>query len=135
MLAIQKVLKAAGFYGGLLDDDYGPATEAAVLAYQRAQLWPAGYLAKDGDWGPATQAHYEWVIKLQTALNKWKSDHADLAVDGSYGALTAARVLEVQQRNEGGAYRIKRNKKWVYGAVDGIPGEITCSMLGIPTHP
>lgn len=124
VLAIQKKLAAAGFYGGLLDDDYGPATEAGVRAYQAAQLY--GSLVVDGDWGPACEAHYRWVIALQTALNEWKSSYAALVVDGSYGALTARRVLDVQTRNHGGAY---------LGALDGVPGPVTCSMLGIPTHP
>lgn len=135
VLAIQRKLAAAGFYGGLLDDDYGAATEAAVRAYQTAQLWPAGYLAADGDWGPGSEGHFQWVVKLQAALNGWKSSYIDLVVDGSYGALTSRRVEDVQKRNVGGAYRIEVDDEWVYGAVDGVPGAVTCGMLGIPTHP
>lgn len=124
VLAIQKKLAEAGFYSGALDDDYGSMTEAGVRAYQAGQRY--GGLVVDGDWGPVCEAHYQWVITLQTALNKWKSSYAALVVDGSYGALTARRVLDVQTRNHGGAY---------LGALDGVPGPVTCSMLGIPTHP
>lgn len=131
--AIQTVLKSMGYYSGALDDSYDDLTYEAVYNYQSSQLY--GSLAKDGDWGPATQAHYEWVKTLQTVLNKWESEYEDLVVDGDYRTYTHRRVLEVQQRNKGGVYRIKRNNKWVYGAVDGIPGEITCAMLGIPVHP
>jgi peptidoglycan L-alanyl-D-glutamate endopeptidase CwlK len=46
---LQRALKAAGFRPGRIDGDFGPHTEAAVLAFQRS----AGLLA-DGIVGPRT---------------------------------------------------------------------------------
>jgi peptidoglycan L-alanyl-D-glutamate endopeptidase CwlK len=48
---LQRSLKAAGFSPGPIDGDFGPATEAAVLAFQRS----AGLLA-DGIAGPRTRS-------------------------------------------------------------------------------
>ena len=131
--AIQEALAYAGFYTGVLDDDYGQLTHNAVAAYQRSQLF--GNLVPDGDWGPATQKHYEWVKSLQKALNKWKSSLKKLVVDGSYGQLGKNRVYDVQKRNLGtarlpGAY-------WRAGGrvVDDRPGPVTCKMLGISNYP
>lgn len=122
VLRIQKVLKALGYYNGDLDDDYGPWTEAGVKAYQRAQLF--GGLVADGDWGPATEAHYQWVLVLQKAMNRWKD--YDIVVDGDYRIYTRNRVHDLMDRNHGGAYK---------GNVDDVPGPVFCKMLGIPTHP
>ena len=121
---IQEILKSLGYYKGYLDDDYGNWTHDAVEAYQRAQLH--GNLVKDGDWGPATEAHYQWVLTLQRALNGRKGDN--IRVDGDYGPRTRARVYEVMERNHGGAY-----PSWA--KLDGVPGPVFCKMLDIPTHP
>lgn len=121
---IQSILKTLGYYKGALDDDYGNWTHDAVEAYQRAQLH--GNLVKDGDWGPATEAHYQWVRTIQAKMNGWKGD--DIRVDGDYGPRTRARVYEVMERNHGGAY-----PSWA--KLDGVPGPVFCRMLGIPTHP
>lgn len=48
---LQKALAKAGFSPGAIDGEYGPGTEAAVLAFQRSE----GLLA-DGVAGPRTQA-------------------------------------------------------------------------------
>ena len=113
---ITKRLKAMGF--------------KSVAAYQKAQLWPVGKskLVADGVWGPVTEAHYQWVRKLQSTLNKWKG--VSIRVDGDYGSVTRGAVRTVQSRNRLGAY-----KKAGGSIVDGIPGPVTCRMLGIPTHP
>lgn len=95
-----------------------------VRNYQKGQRYKPG-LAADGVWGPATEAHYKWVRRLQSAMKAWKGNR-DTAVDGDFGKFTAARVREIQQRNLGGAYK---------GKVDGIPGPVFCKMLGIPPHP
>ena len=87
---------------------------------------PNAPLRKDGDWGPATEAHYQWVLTLQRALNEWKG--ADIRVDGDYGPATDARVWDVMRRNHGGSY-----PSWA--KLDGVPGPVFCKMLGIPTHP
>ena len=133
VLRIQNILKRAGFYSGALDDDYGQDTYNAVLAYQRSQLF--GNLAHDGDWGPATEKHYKWVVSLQKALNKWKSSLKKLVVDGSYGNFTKARVYDVQKRNLGTARR--PGAYWRAGGrvVDARPGPVTCKMLGISNYP
>lgn len=121
---IQTILAALDYYHGAIDDDYGDWTYRGALAYQRAQEF--GGLRKDGDWGPATEAHYQWVLTLQRALNDWKG--ADIRVDGDYGSATDARVWEVMRRNHGGAY-----PSWA--KLDGVPGPVFCRMLAIPTHP
>lgn len=72
-------------------------------------------------------AYKTWVKKLQTELNKWKTDLPKLRVDGDYGSLTVRRVKEWQKRNKGGAY------KGIY--IDGKAGPLTCKGLGIPNPP
>lgn len=47
---LQAVLKWEGFYGGMLDGSFGPATDKAVRAYQKARR-----LVADGSVGPATR--------------------------------------------------------------------------------
>ncbi|MDS2172534.1 M23 family metallopeptidase [Nesterenkonia sp. CL21] len=97
-----------------------------VKRYQESQLHPSGRaaLVADGRWGPVTEAHYQWTLRLQRALNQWRG--SDIPVDGDCRRVTINRVREVQQRNHGGAYT---------GRVDGVPGPVTCRMLGIPNHP
>jgi peptidoglycan hydrolase-like protein with peptidoglycan-binding domain len=43
---IQELLARLGLYSGKIDNDYGPGTTAAVLAFQRSQG-----IVEDGDWG------------------------------------------------------------------------------------
>jgi peptidoglycan hydrolase-like protein with peptidoglycan-binding domain len=57
--ALQRKLKAAGFNPGAADGVFGPATQAALISFQRA----AG-VAPDGVHGPQTSS----------ALNNWSSD-------------------------------------------------------------
>jgi peptidoglycan hydrolase-like protein with peptidoglycan-binding domain len=47
--ALQRYLRALGFYTGPIDGDYGPKTQQAVSAFQRS----VG-LTPDGILGPAT---------------------------------------------------------------------------------
>lgn len=51
VLAVQQKLRERGFDPGLIDGEYGPATEAAVIAFQRSEG-----LLDDGIAGPRTQA-------------------------------------------------------------------------------
>ena len=48
---LQQVLKDAGFYEGRVDEDFGPRTIKAVLAFQRARF---GFNSEDGVVGPQT---------------------------------------------------------------------------------
>ena len=120
--SVQRVLAAMGIYKGKIDGlPYG-VTEEAIEYYQKHQLF--GGLVADGVWGPKTQAHFDWVKKLQAAMNKWKG--SKIAVDGDYRKITQSRVTEIMERNHGRAYE---------GIIDGVPGPVFCKMLGIPTHP
>lgn len=98
-----------------------------IERYQHRQQEPLT-LEHDRHWGAVTERHYQWVLVLQRALNRWKG--ADLAVDGDYGRTTAARVREVQERNLTGAYR-----KAGGTVADGDPGPATARMLGIAAYP
>jgi len=132
--ALQRWLKGLGFYKGAIDDDYGAHMKAGVKAWQKAQRYAPGLIA-DGDYGPASVAHRAWTERLQRTLNGWKGG-PEVAVDGDYGAVTAKRVKAVQRRNAKGALRTAaRALGYSAGVVDGVPGSVTCRMLGIPTHP
>lgn len=100
-----------------------------IERYQARQAAPYT-LPHDRVWGPRTDAHYQWVVSLQRAMNRWRG--ADLLVDGDLRSKTVRRVRDLQVRNghRGGAY-------WNVGGrvADGVPGPIFCKMLGIPPHP
>ena len=130
--AIQKALNRAGYDAGPEDDDYGNRTEDAVADYQREQQFPRGKdkLVADGDWGPGTQAHYEWTRRLQNSLNQWKSVSPKLRLDGDLRSATTRAVGQIQKANIEGAYRRAGGTR-----VDSQPGPVTCRMLGIPNHP
>ncbi|GAB3192201.1 M23 family metallopeptidase [Nesterenkonia suensis] len=93
-----------------------------VKRYQESQRF--GGLVADGHWGDVTEAHFQWVRRLQQAMNRWKGNK--IAVDGDYRAQTQNRVTDLMSRNHRRAYK---------GIIDGVPGPIFCGMLGIPTHP
>lgn len=115
----------------------GMSLSAGIEAYQRGQKYMPAMLI-DGYWGPLQEKHYQWVRKLQTALNKWKSTKPKLVVDGDCSTLTIKAVSELQRRNFNGAY--KKAVQAIYGKKarpvhDKVPGGVTCRMLGISTHP
>jgi peptidoglycan hydrolase-like protein with peptidoglycan-binding domain len=128
--SIQRALNYAGYDVGPEDDDYGNRTEAGVKSYQRQQQFPLHGLRADGDWGPTTQAHYEWTRRLQNTLNKWAAVRPNLRIDGDFRSETTRAVEQVQRDNLKGAYRKAGGRK-----VDGDPGPITCKMLNMPNHP
>lgn len=121
---IQKRLKAMG-YTITVDGKDGAQTRSVIKKYQSSQKSPYT-LAADGQWGSKTEAHYNWVVKLQKKINGWKSKYKKLSVDGHYGANTIARIKDIQHRNKGAVYK---------GAVDGIPGRVFVKMVGISGHP
>ena len=137
--AVQQQLRDAGYYKGVIDGDAGPMTAQAVLAYQKAQRYFPGML-RDGNWGDLTQAHFEWVKRLQAALNGWKtaSRIGKTKVDGDYGTYADRLVRQTMTDNFSGAYT--KAVRAVYGwsarpVYDGQPGRAFCRMINIPTHP
>lgn len=136
---VQQQLTDIGLYKRAIDDDYGPRTAEAVLAYQKRQEYYPGLLA-DGEWGPLTQAHYEWVKVLQKALNGWKTAGriGKTKIDGDYGPFGAKLVQQTINDNFKGAYT--KAVKAEYGRFarpvnDGEPGPVFCRMLNIKPHP
>lgn len=117
-------LKKIGFYKGTINDKDDAGLRSAIKAYQKAQSW--NRLVADGIWGAKTEKHYAYVLRLQKALNKWKSNLTKLVEDGSFGGATTRKVREIQQRNKTGAYRRAGGR-----VVDGIPGPVMAKMLGI----
>lgn len=99
------------------------STFLLIQRYQHRQVKPF-QLVHDSVWGPKTDAHYRWTLVLQRRMNDWAG--TKVAEDGDYRARTHARVLELQRRNQGGAYK---------GRVDGIAGPMFCRMLGIANYP
>ncbi|MNW62747.1 hypothetical protein D3C74_408990 [compost metagenome] len=109
----------------------GPRLRAGVKAYQQAQEYFPGMKA-DGNWGPMTQAHFEWVRdELQPTLNGWKASKrvSELALDGSYGPLVRKCVRATQSDN----YALYQKAGGYYK--DGLAGPITCAFLGVKKHP
>ena len=136
---VQQQLRDAGYYKGLIDGDAGPMTAQAVLAYQKAQRYYPGLL-RDGNWGDLTQAHYEWVKRLQTALNGWKTAGriGRTKIDGDYGPFADRLVRQTIADNFRGAYTkaVRAEYGWRARPVnDGEPGRAFCRMVNIPNHP
>ncbi len=103
--------------------DERTSTGLLIERYQHQQQSPF-QLVWDRHWGKTTEGHYRWVVKLQSTMNLWKG--SKMTVDGHYDAYCVSRVRQLQTNNLGGTYN---------GVVDGIPGRVFCSMLGVPTHP
>lgn len=123
---VQRALRKAGYYNGYLDGIAGPMYTSSVKSYQNGQKSPFSLYA-DGNWGSKTQAHFDWVKSLQTSMNKWYvPSGAKLFIDGDYGNVTISRVRTLMKRHHGVRYK---------GAVDGKPGQVFCTMIGIKTHP
>lgn len=130
-IAIAKMLNSIGFDAGYPDGVPGTRLKAGVMAYQKSQEYYPG-MKVDGDWGPMTQKHYEWVRDdLQPMLNKWSASQrvSLLACDGSYAKLVRKCIIAVQTDN----YKLYVKAGGYYK--DGLAGPITCKFLGIKKHP
>ena len=106
---LQRALKRAGYDAGTIDGIFGPRTEAAVRAFQRANG-----LTVDGIVGPRTWAalapymevEESWLRKgdrgpevqmLQLALER--AGFSPGALDGIFGTRTDAAVRAFQRAN------------------------------------
>lgn len=123
---IQRILRSLGIYSGAIDGVSGKLQTAAVKKYQANQKSPFKLVA-DGDWGAMTEKHYQWVIKLQIAMNDFgKVFGSKLLVDGDFGTTTVNKVKTLQTQHKGSYYK---------GKIDSNPGPMFCKMIGISSYP
>ncbi|MEV8457664.1 N-acetylmuramoyl-L-alanine amidase [Streptomyces sp. NPDC052095] len=102
--AVQRLLSEQGFPVGQVDGDFGPATKAAVTAYQAARGLDADGVVGARTWtallsaGPTTSlqqgATGDAVKRLQRALTAALG--STVGVDGSFGPETATAVRGYQ---------------------------------------
>lgn len=123
----QRRLRYAGYFTGTVNGVSSTAYVNAIKKYQRSQKKPFTLVA-DGVWGSVTEAHFQWVKKLQTTMNAkgGANTGAKLYVDGDYGAVTVLKVKNLQRKYKGGLYK---------GIIDGVAGPMFCKSIGIPSHP
>ena len=132
-IAIAKLLNSLGYDAGYPDGVPGPRLRSGVKAFQAAQLYFPGMKA-DGNWGPMTQEHWEWVKELQAALDDWNASQrlGWLVEDGDYRKVTGQHVEAVQRANPD-LYRKANAGKSV--KFDQVAGPVFCKMIGIRKHP
>lgn len=82
---LQEDLWGMLYYSGSIDGSYGPATTAAVKAFQKDNC-----LAQDGSAGPLTQPKV--IAKVKAVQAK-----AGASADGVYGPLTTSKVKAYQK--------------------------------------
>ena len=129
--SIARTLNVLGYNAGVPDGFPGAYLLSGVKSYQKAQVYFPN-MKRDGNWGPMTQAHFEWVKDvLQPALNDWAASQrlGILIEDGDCARLTGKHVEAVQRANP------DMYKKAGGRVFDQIPGPIFCKMLGIKPHP
>jgi peptidoglycan hydrolase-like protein with peptidoglycan-binding domain len=137
VLALQKALAAAGFNPHGLDGSFGPKTEAALRAFQRAagitvdgkagpQTWgalrakaagtpapsPAAAPLRKGDMGPD-------VRKLQSQLEQHGIRTG--GVDGNFGPMTQRAVIAFQRSKGLNANGVVGPETWAALAKPGSP--------------
>lgn len=129
--SLQTRLKAAGFNPGVIDGDFGPMTQAAVIAFQKRNG-----LNPDGEYGPLTRKALEAAGAKPPVDPKPKpvvpSPVTKLVVDGVLGPKTIKelqRQLKVTADGELGSQTAKALQKKLGVTVDGDIGPKTTKAL------
>ncbi|MDQ7877379.1 peptidoglycan-binding protein [Microbacterium sp. QXD-8] len=148
--AIQELLKREGLYAGDIDGQYGPATTAAVVAYQSKH-----FLEPDGIWGTASDgigfppagsifgidysfARPDPVMLAQRGVKLagrylWPARHASKGITrGEYDALAAAGIATFFIYEEDGKELLGGREAGV--RVAGL-AEVELAALGLAGHP
>jgi len=126
---MQKMLKAAGFDPGPLDGLFGPRTEAALKAYQRATgakvdgtLELGEFKRLEGNYAKITSAGFD---EKSAGVNITGTPEIPVQTTGAQGPGTAAEMLRLALKQNGDRY--------VFGAEvnldDKDPNTFDCSEL------
>ena len=120
--AVQTALAELGFYDGLIDGDYGPATEAGIEEIQRE----AG-IDVDGAFGPETAAALNERYEEEVLVKKPVEEIGDTAADEGPGD----KVLQPGSRGAAVKRLQTRLVKLGYrpGSADGFYGAETASAV------
>jgi peptidoglycan hydrolase-like protein with peptidoglycan-binding domain len=120
--AVQTVLTELGLYSGLIDGDYGPATEAAIEEVQRE-----ANLEVDGAFGPETAAALNERYEEEIVSKMPVSEVGDVSADMGDGA----PLLKAGSKGEAVERLQERLSKLGYrpGNADGAYGAQTASAV------